>query len=169
MLNHCFSLLNYFKLGISFFKEIRVVNSHIRYCLIFKFLFSHLSLSFELLSVTAWLLYHVVFCLSSTFSKFFEIFFRSETLLLKFSVNSPKLPDAHWRMIQFSRFFTDTRVLWFPQEMPVMPSDRQTKAGLLPVGQRDSFVIIPPSQAFVNTFFPIREVAYFSHRLNKII
>ena len=171
MLNHCFSLLNYFKLGISFFKEIRVVNSHIRYCLIFKFLvgFYKLRLSFRQrwvcfanslsyllgllnsywkdvlrgrpsLSVTAWLLYHVVFCLSSTFFKVFWDFFRSETLLSKFSVNSSKLPHSHWRMIQFSRF----------------------SVFRLTFVSRDSFVIIPPSQAFVNIFFSIRKVAYFS-------
>ena len=114
MLNHCFSLLNYFKLGISFFKEIRVVNSHIRYCLIFKFLvgFYKLRLSFRQrwvcfanslsyllgllnsywkdvlrgrpsLSVTAWLLYHVVFCLSSTFFKVFWDFFQKRNASVK--------------------------------------------------------------------------------------
>ena len=114
MLNHCFSLLNYFKLGISFFKEIWVVNSHIRYCLIFKFLvgFYKLRLSFRQrwvcfanslsyllgllnsywkdvlrgrpsLSVTAWLLYHVVFCLSSTFFKVFWDFFQKRNASVK--------------------------------------------------------------------------------------
>ena len=150
MLNHCFSLLNYFKLGISFFKEIRVVNSHIRYCLIFKFLFSHLSLSFESLSVTAWLLYHVVFCLSSTFFKVFWDFFRSETLLSKLSVNSPKLPHSHWRMIQFSRF-SHWRMIQFSR----------FSVFRLTFVSRDSFVIIPPSQAFVNTFFSIWCLVWF--------
>ena len=134
MLNHCFSLLNYFKLGISFFKEIRVVNSHIRYCLIFKFLFSHLSLSFESLSVTALLLYHVVFCLSSTFSKFFEVFLRSETLLKNFP----------WKrklnIYNLSRFCCRLA---------------------------DSLIIIPPSQAFVNTFFSIRKNVYFFHHMKE--
>ena len=114
MLNHCFSLLNYFKSGISFFKEIRVVNSHIRYCLIFKLLvgfcklrlpFRQRSVSFRnwriyykvwcisywkvvlrgrpSLSVTAGLLYHVVFCLSSTFFKVFWDFFRKRNASVK--------------------------------------------------------------------------------------
>ena len=102
MLNHCFSLLNYFKLGISFFKEIRVVNSHIRYCLIFKFLFSHLSLSFESLSVTALLLYHVVFCLSRPFFKVFWDFFQKRNASVKIL---GKLSKIAWRTLTNDTIF----------------------------------------------------------------
>ena len=83
------------------------VHSHIRYCLIFKFPFRHRSLSVfrESLSVTALLLYHVVFGLSSTFLKFFEkVFSGSCRFLPNFSANSKKFLPYLWRLIQFSSF-----------------------------------------------------------------
>ena len=161
MLNHCFSLLNYFKLGISFFKEIRVVNSHIRYCLIFKFLagFSGFAIHFasvQFLSETdastikfdaspigrlsfvggrrsRWQLDYYIMSFSVCqvlFSKFFEIFFGSETLLENL------LSKRKLNMYNLSSFCCRLA---------------------------DSLIIIPLLMTNVNTFFAIWRLAYFLH------